>query len=193
VSDAALSANVSLLGALIDYGEMDFSGTASADTFARGDGAWAQPPTFIECMAAAGKPCTTSGAGEPAADANDNWSIAMDTGEYAYWIIVLPSQFSGSVTNIDFYWYQSTTTGAVTWKIQGLALGDTAATNTAWGSDTSATADTADAVDHLNITSLASTGIFGTSANGSKLLKIRIGCTYASGGAVHFVGCKLEY
>jgi len=193
VSDAALSANVSLLGSGVNYSELDFSGTPSADTFARGDGTWAAPPTFIECMAAAGKPCTTNGASEPAADANDNWSIAMDTGEYAYWIIVLPSQFSGSVTNIDFYWYQSTTTGAVTWKIQGLGLGEGAGVNTAWGSDTSASPDTADDVDKQRVTSLSSTGIFGNDANGNKLLKIRIGCTYASGGVVHFVGCKLEY
>jgi len=192
VADGALSANVSLLGGQIDYSEMDFTGTASADTYARGDGAWATPPVFIELMAASGKPCTTSGASEPAADANDNWSIAMDTGEYAFWEIVIPSNFDDGVDSINFYWWQSTSTGAVTWKIQAITLVDTTAMNTAWSTDTSASADTASDVDELQVTSLSASSLLG-SGTGNRIAKIRIGCTYASGGVVHFAGCYLEY
>lgn len=193
VADGALSANVSLLGSLISPEEMDFTGSPDADLFARGDGAWAKPPTYIVLGAAAGTPCNTSGAADPAADADDNWSIAMDTGEYAYWQIPLPSDFDGSVESINFHWYQETTAAAVTWKIQVVALPADTVMTTAWDADTSASASTADNPDRMWVTGLSSSGLLGTSANGNVFIKIRIGCTYASGGTVHFSACKLEY
>jgi len=150
--------------------------------------------TPIWLGAASATPATTGGAAAAALDANDHQVVSFSKDEYCFWSIPLPSDFDGSIESISFQWYMSSAAEAVTWSLAVRTFADGGAMNTAYGSENSASADTAGAVDQEQRTSLTAASLLGSTAN--LRAEIRCKATTAAGSFTNepkLLGISMEY
>lgn len=154
-------------------------------------------PTPIFFSARSAEPTATAGAAAPAKDANNRYVVSFGKDEFCEWTsLPIPSDFDGSIENITVTWYMSSATEAVTWSVAVRVFADGTAENTAYGSENSASSDTAGAVDQRQRTTISASSLLGASSNANKQFDLRLKATTAAGAFTNepqLVAVSMEY
>jgi hypothetical protein len=167
----------------------DSSGTESA--VGGGGGA-----TNIWIPASAWIPRTTTGAGVDSRETTTNDQnfdeLLFDPGtdEFAQTLTILPNNYNNSTITARFYWTAASGSGDVVWAVQGLAIANDDALDTAFGTAQTVT-DTLLASNDMHITSATSAVTLGGTPAANTPIQFQIYRDADAGGDTLAVDARL--
>lgn len=142
-------------------------------------------------------PLNTNGCSLPYVDTDDTVPKVFadfSSGDYGFWNISIPTDYSGSISKVSLI-YTSDTTGACSWVVNARILsdGDNIVSGGSWSSDYTLN-DTVTTANRLEIIDGTGniTGILGSASNANKFASIRVNLATGT-GTFKLLQMKFEY